>query len=399
MEGSTVRDRMLSAFRAAIEAADPFRATVDALAGERLPDRVAVVALGKASPAMARGAAHALGGRLAGGLVVCDRDEPVPEPLRLAVGSHPTPDASSVRAGGLVMEEATRTDVDLVLVLVSGGGSAMAEVPRAPASIRDVAEVADRLMSRGAPIEDLNTVRRHLSRTKNGGLLRVARVPVLTLLISDVAGAAATTVASGPTLHDGSTPAAAAAILARYGIDPSARIREALTPDADTRQTGVAHRWKTIADGETAARAAASVLDDAPILTTELHGEAAEAALGWIRLSPHGFAVLTGETTVAVSGDGLGGRNQHAALAVSNAIEGTGVSFAALGTDGRDGPTDAAGAIVDGRTAAAIRAAGVDPVRSLSRHDSHRALDAGRALVRTGPTGTNVGDLWMVHRP
>jgi glycerate 2-kinase len=398
VDGDRVRHDILAAFRAAIAACDPATATRGALETERLPDRVRIVAMGKAAPAMARGAAEVLGDRLIDGLVVCDHPEAVPDRMELLIGSHPRPDADSETAGRRALEAAARPDAELLMVLVSGGGSALAEVPRRPVSVSEIADLCDALMDDGAPIAEINTVRRHLSELKNGGLLRSARAPVLTLLMSDVGGAPASAIASGPTLSDDSTPEQALAVLHRHGIDPPPAVREVLTRERLLQRPSVAHRWRAVADGALAARAASRVLDNASILTMELEGEASTSALDWIEQAPIGYSVLTGETTVHVGGGGTGGRNQHAALAAAIAIEGSGVVFAAFGTDGRDGHSDAAGAIVDGSSLAAIRAAGIDPLNALATCDSTTALEAAGSVVRTGPTGTNVGDLWIIHR-
>ncbi len=398
---TSIATLLFDAYQHAVAAVEPASAVASHLtANPPAGDRIRIIAIGKAAPAMCRGAAQVLGGRLVGGVAVSDHEETVPAGIELMIGSHPFPDAASLRAGRRILEEAASSDHDALLVLVSGGGSALAEVPAGGLGIEDLAATQKALMNAGVPIEGLNTVRRHLSILKHGGVARVATRPLTSILISDVIDAPASAIASGPTLADATTPADAAALIRDRGLDVPGKVLEHLdtapvsTPPPD-------HDWVTVADGASAARAAASFLRasgvEARVVTTRLRGETQVEALAFVAATLKGeVAIAAGETTVHVAGTGSGGRNQHAALAVAIDIEGRAETvFAALGTDGIDGPTPAAGAIVDGSTASRIRQAGVDPGEALARCDSHPALDAAGALVVTGPTGTNVGDLWL----
>jgi len=387
-----VRDEILAAFRAGLAAVDPERTTK--AASDRLLESnrdVWVAALGKAAPAMARGAAWSLGDRMAGGLAVSDHDEAVPDGCALLIGAHPVPDERSLVAGRALLHFAARVpeDADL-LVLVSGGGSALAEVPIPGMGLETYSDLTQALMNAGTPISELNLVRRHLSQVKNGGLAAATRArSLVTLLMNDVIDAPASTIASGPTLSDGSSPAEAEVVLRdRLGLASRSLHPVVHRPHPD-------HRWEVIADGPTAARAAAASIGGT-IWTETLRGEASEVAVEMADACTDGeVLVACGETTVTVRGDGSGGRNQEAALAAAIRIEGTKHGFAALGTDGIDGPTTAAGAIVDGGTVERIRKGGIDPNETLARNDSHAALTAAGDTVITGPTGTNVGDLWF----
>lgn len=380
-----------------MRAVDPAEATRRAIPPDLGP--VTVLALGKAAPAMCRGAAEALGDRLLGGVAVSHHRQPVPDKVRLLVGAHPFPNADSVRAGEALFEAA----VGDLLVLVSGGGSSLAELPPPGMDIAHVAATHQALMNAGAPIEDLNLVRRHLSMIKNGGLVRNAR-SVTTLLVSDVIGAPADLVASGPSLADDTTPRMALDVIRRYGLKAPEPVEAWLasgTGPARKRE----HHWEVVAAGPTALASAKRYLEEAAmevqVLDGFLTGDAEEAAISMLRNAEPGLVTLAcGETTVKVTAGGVGGRNQHAALAAALALHGAEGVFAALGTDGIDGPTVAAGAIIDGGTCSRIRLAGLDPVAALANRDSHGALTASGDAVITGPTGTNVGDLWMVwHRP
>lgn len=390
-----MRDEILSAYRAALAAVDPERATRSALERRRLrPGGLWVAALGKAAPAMTRGAVDAAGDRFRQALVVSDHREQVPTGCSLLIGSHPRPDGRSLTAGrALVSFVAAVPAGDTLLVLISGGGSALAEVPAPGLGVEALADLIDDLMAAGTPIDELNVVRRHLSQLKNGGLGAAAPAAhLMTLLVSDVIDAPASTIASGPTLPDHTGPGDAADIVRRrLGRDlPEVAFAVAAEhPD---------HSWEVVADCRIAAAAAAASIGGR-IWTAALRGEARNSALEMIEAcEPGEVLVAAGETTVTVTGSGTGGRNQEAALAAAIEITGTDSGFAALGTDGVDGPTDAAGAIVDGSSTTRMIAAGVDPERCLVDNDSNRALAASGDLVITGPSGTNIGDVWFVVR-
>lgn len=394
----------IEVFEAVLRRLDPERLTEHALR-RRAPAPTQVVALGKAAPAMARGAAAALGERLVGGLVVTDHREPLPPGFDLMIGTHPVPDAHSVAAGERLLEFVAggRPEHRLV-VLVSGGGSAIAEVPLPGLGIEGIAGVIGRLAQAGAPIGELNTVRRHLSRLKNGGLAaHAAARSVLTLALSDVAGGPASDIASGPTVSDGSTPESALAVLQRRLRTVPPAIKEALSRAPEGPVPAARGELEVLADSAALARAAAEELDmrgeRASTWTTSLSGEASVRAREMIAAAPEGrWFLATGESTVSDTGPVPGGRNQEAALAAAVAIEGHPAVFAAFATDGVDGTTDAAGAVVSATTATTIRQAGHDPAGMLADHRSHEALATARALVHTGPTGNNLGDLWMVWK-
>ncbi|MGI9665542.1 MAG: glycerate kinase type-2 family protein [Acidimicrobiia bacterium] len=399
------RALLLAAFEAAVRACDPEAATMRALKTRSLRGSVRVIAIGKASPGMARGATEVLGEQIVGGVVVSDHIESVPDALSLMIGSHPVPDHRSLVAGDAVLKEAERTDHDHLLVLVSGGGSALAEVPRARLGAAQLADTTALLMDAGVPIGDVNTVRRHLSELKDGGVLRRSLVPVTTLLISDVVDGPAAEIASGPTLVSGSTSTSALRVLEEAGLAAQAdrKVLDLLRSDRRAHTSNAPHDWEVIVDRFTAMRGARDHLTAAGFrartLEQPIEGPAAATAIDFVRSADSGVTVASGETTVQITGEGIGGRNQHAALAAAVELAGReDFVFGALGTDGIDGPTDAAGAIVDGLVAGQILAAGIDPADAVVRCDSHGALEASTALVRTGPTGTNVGDIWMVSR-
>lgn len=424
----TERDLARAAFDAAVAAADP-RARVVASCGRaraheaRLrvgelfvaaPRGVTVLGAGKAAVAMAAGALQALSGLVRGGLVVAPADAHGGslDPIEVRVGAHPVPTQASFDAGRALLQRAraTRED-DVVLFLLSGGASALADVPRPPLTDRDLGALGAALLGSGAPIEAVNTVRRHASLLKGGGLRRAmpART-VVTLVLSDVLDRGLEVVGSGPTIADESTMDDVRAVFARWPAELPARVATWLATTNDGARD-IARPEDVvlgIGDARMARHAAWEALDrlgcDAVEDARFVEGEARDAGRDLFEQAaalPEGRAIVrAGETTVTVRGRGVGGRNQELALAFALLAEQRGDDcwLAALATDGRDGPTDAAGAFVDRDTAARARSCGVDPARALDENDAYRALDAAQALVRTGSTGTNVNDLFVLGR-
>ncbi|MDQ7028313.1 MAG: glycerate kinase [Ardenticatenia bacterium] len=425
--------------RAALGAADPAAAVRRAvrLKGDHLHvaghvydlsrfAHVYVIGAGKASATMARAVEEIVGDRVAGGIVITKYGYTCPT-RRVVVreAGHPVPDEAGVRATHEMMALASRAGPDdLVLALISGGGSALLVAPSEGLTLRDLQETTALLLRAGATINELNVVRKHLSAVKGGRLARhVAPALLVTLVVSDVVGNPLDVIASGPTVPDPTTFVDAWQVLARFGlterVPPSVqrhlragaagRVPETPKPDDPVFQ---AVRNVIVADNRRAAEAAAARARDlgyhALVLTTFLEGEAREvgtvlaalaqemAAFGRPLPRP-GCAVLGGETTVTVRGDGMGGRNQEMALSAALRLEGLeNIVVATLATDGGDGPTDAAGAVVDGQTARLARERGINIREALARNDSYHALKALGALLRTGPTGTNVNDVAFV---
>lgn len=385
-------------------------------------ERVRVVGAGKAAAGMARGAAEGMGGRLAGGTLTVPAGQGVSLPgVEVWEAAHPVPDTHGL-AGAVAALDVARAagERDLLLCLLSGGASALWPAPPAGVSLSDLQTVTAQLLRAGAPIPEINTVRRHLSRIAGGWLARAAApARVLTLAVSDVVGSPPEVIGSGPTVPDGTTFRDALEVLQRRGVDAPAAVRRHLQRgDAgevpETARPGdPAFRrasFHVVARGrdalEAAAREAERLGYAASVVGDDLEGEAREvagevAALAWGTHSEGGRApaafLLGGESTVTVRGPGRGGRNQELALAAALEIEGEPrVVVAALGTDGVDGPTDAAGGMVDGETVARGRAAGLDAHAALERNDAYPFLRAAGDLIVTGPTGTNVNDVVLV---
>jgi hydroxypyruvate reductase len=424
----SLRDAARAIFDAALRAADVEPLVQRALDDVRLParGRVLVVGAGKASGAMAAAVEAGLGDRVADGLVAVKDGYRAPtRRIRLLEAGHPVPDARGEHAARQIraLAESAGAD-DLLLVLVSGGGSALTPAPAPPITLGDKQAMTRLLLAAGANINQLNTVRKHCSLLKGGQLARAAApARVHALLLSDVIGDPLDVIASGPTAPDVSTFAEALGILDRFdlrGRAPAAivqrlehgargEIPETPKPD-DPVFRGVTN---TVIGNNLlvvdAAAARARALGYTPhVLTRALEGEARavtgrlvalarEVRAGRGPVAPPACLIAGGETTVTVRGGGSGGRCQEWALAAALELDGAdGIVALAAGTDGTDGPTAAAGALADGASAGRARAMGHDPAARLAANDSNPALAALGDLVVTGPTNTNLLDLYLL---
>lgn len=395
---------MRELFQVGVTAADPRGAVRAALTSHpaATAGRLFLLSVGKAACAMAD-AALPLIPAPARALVVTN-----PENARPVAGAevmqaaHPVPDEGGLAAGRAVLSMlAKATEGDEVLVLVSGGGSALLPAPVSGLSLADKAEVNRLLLGAGLDIVQMNMVRQHLSALKGGGLLRAAwPASVRALILSDVVGDDLRAIASGPTVAPIAPRAEVCAMLQARGLWdklPEAA-RAALSRPEDTTTLPPA-RNLLIGSNALSVAAMAQACPGARIAPAPLVGDVAQAAAQIVALVDKGAGttLMGGETTVTLSGSGLGGRNQELALRVAMALQGrAGWRFLSGGTDGRDGPTDAAGALVDGGTVARIRAAGGDPEVLLANNDSYAALRLSGDLLITGGTGTNVADLQIL---
>jgi hydroxypyruvate reductase len=428
----TLRESARSIFDAALAAGDVRPLVMRALAGMAKPDhgrvlqgRVLVVGAGKASGAMAAAVEEAWGDRITDGVVAVKDGYTVPtRRVRLLEAGHPVPDergAAAARQIHALAESAGAGDV--VLVLVSGGGSALTPAPVPPITLGDKQAMTRLLLAAGATINQLNAIRKHSSLLKGGQLARAAApAQVEALLLSDVVGDPLDVIASGPTTPDASTFAEALDILDRFALrrraprsivqrfEAGARGELPETPKpgdplfARVRNTVIGNNSLVV---EAAAARAREIGFTPHVLTRSLEGEAREMAHQFVEMARAiqagrgpvtlpACVIAGGETTVTVRGRGRGGRCQEFALAAALDMEGLrNVVMLAAGTDGTDGPTDAAGAMVDGDSAARARARGSDPVASLAENDSHDLLAGAGDLVVTGPTNTNLLDLYL----
>ena len=402
--------RMMRILVAALEAVDPYRAVQKYL--PRLEGRVFGLGLGKAAVPMMDALVDRI--PLAGGLAVT-KFTPEQSRKRYTVieGAHPIPDARSQEAGERVLEFVSDLDEDDTLVcLISGGGSALVTAPYVP--LEDLQSLTSLLLSSGAPIDEINILRRQLDRIKGGGLARETKAKIVSLILSDVIGNPLEAIASGPTAPDPTTREDAVRILKKYQIDKQVpdsilQFLESESSLFDFRQQSIELdpiQNIIVGDNQLAALAAFEQGERegfyAEILTNELQGEAREVGreLAY-RLRVDSSArdrpfclIAGGETTVTLTGNGKGGRNQELALSAVNELRGLeNVMLIALGTDGDDGPTDAAGAVVTGESASRAESLGLDAADSLSRNDAYPFFEALGDLLKPGPTGTNVNDL------
>lgn len=395
----------------AIAAVLPDAAVERALKGKTFLGRVYLVAAGKAAWQMAHAARACLQDNFCGGVVVTKYGHVKGEIANVACfeGGHPVPDENSLRGtdAALALTE-DLTESDTVVFLLSGGGSALFEKPLLP--LAELQDVTNQLLAAGADIVEINTIRKRLSAVKGGRFaLHCRPASVFSVVLSDIIGDPLDMIASGPAAPDSSTCAEALAIAQKYGLRLSDGALACLRtetpktlPNAVSRVTGSV---RALCD---AAEQAAQALGYRCIRLTDcLNCEAREAgrflaAVARTHASPsEPLAFLAGgETVVHLTGAGRGGRNQELALAAAEGLTGlTEAAVFSFGSDGSDGPTDAAGGFVDQDSFAALRAAGLDPADVLRRNDAYPALERIGGLIRTGPTGTNVNDLAMLLLP
>jgi glycerate 2-kinase len=415
------RRHALQIFRAALEAADPERAVLTHLgcdgrtliAGKkRYPlsrfDRIQVIGAGKASAAMARGVEKLLARRISGGIInVPDGTTSTLHRIQLNPSGHPIPDARGADGAKRMLEIATAAGPrDLLICVISGGASALLPAPTPPLTLEDKQTITRQLLASGATIHEMNVVRKHLSDIKGGQLARAAfPATVLTLLLSDVVGDDPEVIGSGPTVPDPSTVEDAIRIVRHNQIRATSVLHETPKPG----DPEFAHAHHVIVGSNRQAIAAASSkareLGYRPlVLSTTITGETRDVAsmhaaiareiLSTGRPVRRPVCILSGgETTVTLRGSGQGGRNQEFVLAAVLALNSLPVTILSAGTDGIDGPTDAAGALADASTLPRAAALGLDPASFLDNNDSYHFFQPLEALIKTGPTGTNVMDV------
>lgn len=406
------REILLDCFQAALDAVDGRRAVVRQLARERLEGDWQVLAIGKAAGSMTLGALEELGERLRQALVVtCPGHVPAELAghggLRVIESAHPRPDARSIVAGEAVAEFVAALPARAqVLVLVSGGASSLVELPVPGIELEDLRELNDWALGSGWPIEEINRLRRRVSRLKGGGLAALlGSRRVLSMMISDVPGDDPAVIGSG-LLHRtfgvgseaGELPPRVRAILSRVGKGPEPQRREGLeVPCRIVATVGDACR----AAGASAAARGLRVRAGDGTFSGDAATLGRRFAAKVLASAPRTFWAWGGESTVRLPSDpGRGGRNQHLALSAAMAIDGReDVWLLAAGTDGVDGGTEDAGAVVDGGSCARGRRAGLEPQDCLARADSGSFLEASGDLLHTGPTLGNVGDLVLGLSP
>ena len=381
--------------------------------------RIYVIGAGKASAPMAQAIERLLGERIASGLInVKDGHLAALSRVELNECSHPVPDARGVEGAHRIAEIARSANRDdLVICLISGGASALTPYPAPPITLEQKQTVTTLLLQSGADIHEINAIRKHISLFKGGRLAALAApATVISLLLSDVVGDNIDVIGSGPTAPDSSTFARALAILDKYGLRNAvpAPVLERLEAGAagqieETPKPGdpIFDRVQNVVVGSNKLAVAAAAEEatklgyHCQVLTEGVDGEARDSARFHAsvaaRLQPPACLLSGGETTVTVRGAGLGGRNQEFSLAAAIAIDGKpNAVVVSFGTDGSDGPTDAAGAIAAGDTVARASVLGLDPAAYLENNDSYHFFEPLHDLIKTGPTNTNVMDIRFV---
>lgn len=423
-------EQITSILSAAIDAVEPgeavsrfvFRDQNRLVCGDQLYhleqyERVYLMAFGKAAQPMSSALVEILGDQLTCGWVVPKHVSGEHDPrLIIQPGSHPLPDENSLKAGEMLLSAAASfTEKDLVFCLISGGGSALVTAPYAGVSLADLRKLTSQLLDCGARIDEINTLRRHLDRIKGGGLAKhITPATLVSLILSDVVNSPLEAIASGATAPDPSTLKDVWKILDKYSLVeklPPAILTH-LEKAIETPKPGDELFNKVsnflVGSNEIAAKAAAHTARTFGFTPIDLgnawQGEAREVAKTLVEKlltcdqSPV-CMIAGGETTVTIQGVGQGGRNQELALAAVPILAGVpDVMLVTLATDGEDGPTDAAGAVVTGETASRAQALGLDPAEYLTNNDAYHFFEQLGDLLKPGPTGTNVNDLSFLFR-
>jgi hydroxypyruvate reductase len=405
--------RILHILSAALEAVDPYLAVQRSL--PEIEGRVFGLGIGKAALPMMEALVEQY--PLAGGLAVTKfASGPGRELYAILEGGHPVPDKRSLRAGERALEFVSSLEEDDTLVcLISGGGSALVTAPIVP--LEDLQKLTSLLLASGAPIDEINILRRQLDRVKGGGLAQATKARVISLILSDVLGNPLEAIASGPTTPNPTTKDDALSVLNKYHLEkqvPDSILKalesKSMLLDVQQQAAGLQNvRNIIIGDNKLAMQAAQAQAERegfySEILMDDLQGEARVAGVALAmrfrdelsRRRPPFCLLAGGETTVTIKGDGKGGRNQELALAAVPELDGLQDGMLiSLATDGDDGPTDAAGAVVTGESAQRAAALGLDAAGHLSRNDAYPFFQALDDLIRSGPTGTNVNDLVLL---
>ena len=392
----------------------PRQSVEAALREHEFAGRIYIVAIGKAAWTMAKTASDFLGDRLEKGIVVTKYDHsqgPLPR-IDIYEAGHPVSDENTISATHECVELARGlTERDELLFLVSGGGSALFEKPLDGLTLEDFKDVTTQLLASGADIVEMNMVRKRFSSVKAGRFAQLAApAPVFAVILSDVLGDKLDSIASGPAVPDKSSVEDAQRVVEKYKLKLSDTQRKYMlveTPKEITNvKTAITGSVRTLC--ESAAKTAGELGYTPLVLTTIMNCEASEAGRllsaiaadtqsGRNSFTKPCAIIAGGETVVTLKGGGKGGRNQELALAAAKGIAGLDETLVfSLGSDGTDGPTDAAGGIVDGKTAARLKEHGLDIDKALADNDAYHTLGAVNGLIVTGPTGTNVNDVTVI---
>ena len=410
-----LKDDMREILDGAVKAVLPENAVKEALnnpafTSRKSKGRLIVASIGKAAWRMAKAASDILGPNITGAVVTkYDHSMGEIKGLEIFEAGHPVPDENTINGTKALLQHVKGlTADDTVLFLVSGGGSALFELPAEGVTLEDMQDITGQLLSCGADIVEINTIRKHLSSVKGGRFAELcAPAHVFMVVLSDVLGDRLDSIASGPAAPDTSTSGEALEIVKKYSLNVKPELLKVLSRETPKNLSNVT---ATITGSVTELCRAVSVLAQKKgytplVLTTTMTCEAREAGSFMASVAREVLTsgspvkapcaiIAGGETVVHLTGKGLGGRNQELALSAALGIDGLeNVVAASLGSDGTDGPTDAAGGIVDGKTAGILKTKGISIPEVLRNNDAYNALKEADALLMTGPTGTNVNDV------
>jgi len=392
----------------------PDEAVIKAVGGRKFNKNLYVIAIGKAAWNMANAAYQQLGDQIVKGIVITKYEHSKGEIPRMEIfeAGHPLSDANTIEATGKAIELAAGlSDEDELLFLVSGGGSALFEKPLPGLTLEDIVDVSSQLLAAGADIVEMNVIRKRLSAVKAGRFAQfVAPASTFAVVLSDVLGDRLDSIASGPMAPDHSTSCDAKRIVEKYNLKLTSLMEELLEKETPKEVLNV----ETVITGsvvtlcQSAAQIASEMGYHPTIICSNMNGEAREVGglagvmasdivSGKSDFKPPCAIILGGETVVHLKGTGRGGRNQELALAAAEGIAGLeNVLILSLGSDGTDGPTDAAGGWADGKTAITLKEKGIDTHKMLENNDAYHVLKAVNQLIITGPTGTNVNDVTVI---
>jgi len=390
---------------------NPHKAVQDALAG--YVGQAYIFAIGKAAWTMANAAWEALGEDALGGVVITKYDHSMGSigNLRIFEAGHPLPDEKGAAASEYAIDFfGSLSENDNIIFLISGGGSALFECPEVGVSLKDIEELSKALLHSGADIKQINTVRKRLSKVKGGKFAKICEpARIHSIILSDVLGDDPTFIASGPAYLDSSEPDAAIKILRKYDIEAPAHLlpllKKELPKEITNAETRIIGSVRQLC--ETVAKISQRLGYNPYIMTENMICEAREAGSLIGSIAAQNAAkpafelpcaiLFGGETIVRVKGTGKGGRNQEIALSAASHIAGLGnVCIFSLGSDGTDGPTDAAGGVIDGNSYERYISLGYSPEEVLADNNAYELLEASGDLLVTGPTGTNVNDVTVV---
>lgn len=413
---NTMRSDALKIINNAIQASLPDEAVRKAICGKEFAfnGKVIVISIGKAAWNMAKAAAENIPHKIDTGIVLTKYGHAQGDISGFTIleAGHPLPDENTILGTKKIIEAVSNlNENDIVFFLVSGGGSALFESPAGELTLADFLDITDQMLKCGADIIEMNTVRKHLSAVKGGRFAELcAPAKVYCIALSDILGDRPDSIASGPACADASTSEEAFAVVEKYGLKLTEEMKTQLAKETPTSLSNVTMEITGSVTQlcEEAAKSAESLGYTPMILTNMLDCEAKDAGRflasiaktvqkDGLPLKPPCAIICGGETIVHITGKGKGGRNQELALSAAESIAGMeGVVVAAAGSDGTDGPTDAAGGIVDGNTKAILADKGISIPAILTENNSNFALNEADALIITGPTGTNVNDLYLL---